>query len=81
MQRKLGEHVESLSSDRFTQKYSWTAVGKICGTVEKFCFVISVAGFSRYDTGCFFSVTEEERTLKETNCRRYQQPSFLEHFS
>jgi hypothetical protein len=61
----MGEHVESLSSDWFTQKYSGTAVGRICDTVEWFCFIISVAGFSRPDTGCFFSVTEGERALKQ----------------
>jgi hypothetical protein len=74
MQRKLGEHVESLSSDRFTQKYSGTAVGKICDTVERFCFIISVAGSSRPDTGCFLSITEGERALKE------QQPKISAAF-
>jgi hypothetical protein len=77
MERKLGEHVESLSFDRFTQKYSGTAVGNICDTVERFCFIISVAGSSRPDNACLFSVTEGERALKETNSPRYQQRFFL----
>lgn len=78
--RKLGKYVESLSSDRFTQKYPGTAVGKICDTLERFCFIISVAGSNRPDTECFFSVTEWERALKETNSRRYKQSFFLTLF-
>jgi len=77
MQRKLGEHVESLSSDRFTQRYSGTAVGKICDTVERFCFIISVAGSSRPDTRCFFSVTEGERALIETRAEDISSPLFF----
>jgi hypothetical protein len=77
MQKKLGEHVESLSSDRFTQKCSGTAVGKICDTAERFCFIISVAGSSRPDTVCFFSVTEGERALKGTTTEDISSPLFF----
>jgi len=77
MQRKLGEHVESLSSDRFTQKYSGTAVGKICDTVERFCFIISAEGSSRPDTGCCLSITEGERALKGTTAEDISSPLFF----
>jgi hypothetical protein len=76
MQRKLGEHVESLSSDKFAQKYSGTAVGKICDPLERFCFIF-VAGSNRPDTGCFFPVIEGERALRETTAEDISSPLFF----
>lgn len=38
------------------------------------CFIISVAGSSRPDTGCFFSITEGERALNGTTAEDISSP-------
>jgi hypothetical protein len=54
VQRKLGEHVECLSSGRFRKKMSETAVRKMCDPVERFGCIISVSSPNGTDTGCSF---------------------------